>query len=107
MRRLQYAAGHVKIPLAPLQPPVADRPHQPEEPEDEAPAPTLSASPRPPSTAQHSATPATSNRPPVAIALATPAAAPRTAAPTIARRLTLAPGVRATKLPAISNTHSS
>jgi hypothetical protein len=105
----QYAAAHVKNPLAPLQPPVADRPQPMVEADEEivesTPEPTRPPTPAP--TLARSAAPSArstgTGRPTFVVTPAPATPAPRTPAPTMA----LAPGVRATKLPAITYTHSS
>ena len=107
----EYAATHVKNPLAPLQPPVADRSPEPVEVAVElTPSPTLvpTAAPTrspalPTGATEPSARAASAVRPTFLVTPVPPTPAPRTPTPT----LTLAAAVRATKLPAISNTHSS
>jgi len=107
----QYATTHVKNPLAPLQPPVADRPRPEVEADESAvgssmPEPTIAPT-RPPAVTAPQSTASVrlpgSGRPTVLVTLPPPTPAPRTPTPT----LTLAPAVRATKLPAITTTHSS
>jgi hypothetical protein len=105
-----YAATHVKNPLAPLQPPVVDRPQalvEVDEETVETPSPEPTRAPTAPPTQARSAAPSarstSAGRPTFVITPAPATPAPRTPAPTMA----LAPGVRATKLPAITYTHSS
>ena len=111
---LQYVTTHVKNPLGPLQPPVADRSPEPvEAAEDLTPSPTpptlvpTSVATRSPAlptgSAALSSRSAATVRPTFIVIPLPPTLAPRTPAPT----LTLSPAVRATKLPAIANTHSS
>jgi hypothetical protein len=106
----EYATTHVKNPLAPLQPPVADRPRVTVEADEEiaeSPSPTTTPVPTPSPTAARSAAPGVrstgAGRPTLVVTPPPPTPAPRTPVPTVA----LAPGVRATKLPAITYTHSS
>ena len=110
----QYVTTHLKNPLGPLQPPVADRSPEPvQAAEDLSPPltpPTLvptGVATRSPALAIGSAAPSSRSaatvRPTFTVTLPPPTSAPRTPAPT----LTLSPAVRATKLPAIANTHSS